>query len=214
MRAKVAVATVQGKAYFLILCELKRRNILFISLIPGQVVPVEIRVVITTPKEKPLVNHAKVLTYDAQTDPEVLGNQLVKVLKGKERYETVTVGVDPGDVFGVAVIADGSVIDEDNCFSVKETVDRIQHILKIVDAASTAVTVKVGNGVPIHRELLESLDWVVPPEVVLEVVSEAGTNHYEHEAKHRQLRHIYSAIHIAARRGYAYPRVRTVEQES
>ena len=48
MRAKVAVATVQGKAYFLIVNELKQRSIPFVSLIPGESVRVEIRGVITT----------------------------------------------------------------------------------------------------------------------------------------------------------------------
>ncbi len=39
MKAKVAVATVQGKVYFLVVNELKERSIPFLSLIPGQSVP-------------------------------------------------------------------------------------------------------------------------------------------------------------------------------
>ncbi len=39
MKEKVAVATVQGKAYFLIVNELREQNIPFISLVPGESVP-------------------------------------------------------------------------------------------------------------------------------------------------------------------------------
>jgi len=47
----------------------------------------------------------------------------------------------------------------------------------------------------------------LPPEVVLEVVSEAGTNRHIDETKHRRgLRDIVSAIRIAGRAGHVYPR--------
>ena len=52
MKEKVAVATVEGKAYFLIVNKLREQNIPFISLVPGEVVPAEVKVVITTEKEK------------------------------------------------------------------------------------------------------------------------------------------------------------------
>ncbi len=48
MKEKVAVATVQGKAYFLLVNKLKEKNIPFISLVPGESVPVKITLVITT----------------------------------------------------------------------------------------------------------------------------------------------------------------------
>ncbi len=213
MRAKVAIATVQGKAYYLIVSELHRRNIPFLSLIPGQPVPVEIRVVITTPKERFLVNHEKVLVYDVESDSEIMGCEVVKVLQGKETYETVTAGVDPGDVFGFAVIADGAVIDTENYFSIKEVVDKMKSLLKTLDVHKSAVSVKVGSGVPVHKQLLEALDEELPMEVTLEIVGEAGTNRYHHEAKHRRgFRHIVSAIRIARRVGYVYERRKNLEE--
>jgi hypothetical protein len=41
MKEKVAVATVSGKAYFLLVNELKERGIEFLSVIPGETVPAE-----------------------------------------------------------------------------------------------------------------------------------------------------------------------------
>lgn len=215
MRAKVAVATVSGKAYFLVVNEMKKRNIPFVSLIPGEHVPIEIKVVITTEKEKHLVNHERVLIYSDTTELDIIGSEVVKILQGKESYETVVIGVDPGEVFGLGVIADGGVIDTENCFSVKEVVNKIMGVLKTVDFSLSVVSVKIGNGVPVYKELVEALDEALPSEVLLEIVSEAGTNRYHHEAKHRRgLRHIVSAIHIAGRVGQVYSRGKTIEQNS
>ena len=214
MRASVAVATVRGKTYFLIVSELKRRNIPFVSLIPGEPVRVATRVVITTTQEEHLVNHHKILVYDPKTDPIILGSEVVKILQGKEIYNRILIGVDPGEVFGVAVLADDTVIDAENCFSMKETVNKIKNVLKTVDISRTAVTVKIGGGVPVYRKLLEELDDLVPPCVSLEIVGEAGTNHFTHEVKNRRgLRHMVSATHIARRVGYLYSRRKNVEQD-
>ena len=45
MKAKVAVATVSGKAYYLIVNELKKANVPFISLTPHEPIPLEIKAV-------------------------------------------------------------------------------------------------------------------------------------------------------------------------
>ena len=87
MKAEVAVATVSGKAYFLIVNKLKERNIAFISLIPGEPVPTEVKVVITTYQEKHRINYEKILVYDGKTDSDTVANEVMKILQGKEVYE-------------------------------------------------------------------------------------------------------------------------------
>jgi hypothetical protein len=212
MKAKVAVATVSGKAYFLIVNGLRERNMAFLSLIPGDPVPTEVKVVITTEKEKHLINHERILVYDSETEPDTVVNKAVKILQGKESYEKIVIGIDPGEVFGLAVLADGRVNETENCFSVQEVLNKIKNITKDIDVSSTVVSVRIGNGVPAYKNLLETLDAALPPEVVLEVVSEAGTNRHINENKHRRgLRDIVSAIRIAGRVGYVYPRRKTDE---
>ena len=212
MKTKVAVATVSGKAYFLIVNELRERNMDFLSLIPGNPVPVEAKVVITTDKEKHMISHEKILVYDDRTAPSTVVNEAGKVLQGKESYDKIVVGIDPGEMFGLAVIADGKVNETDNCFSVQEVLDKVKNIVKNFDVSSTAVSVKIGNGVPAYKTLLEMLDAALPPEVVLEIVSEAGTNRHIDEKKHRRgLRDIVSAIRIAGRTGHIYSRRKTDE---
>jgi hypothetical protein len=207
MQAKVAVATVQGKAYFLIVNKLKERGIPFLSLVPGETVPTDVKVVITTEQEKHLINNEKILVYNGETEPDATTTEVLKILQGKEFYERIVIGVDPGEVFGLAVIADGKVNETGNCFSIQEALAKISSVIKNVDLSSTAVSIKIGSGVPTYKELIETLDLTLPPEVVLEVVSEAGTNRVLNENKHRRgLRDIASAIRIAGRAGHIYPR--------
>lgn len=207
MKAKVAVATVSGKAYFLVVNELKERNIDFLSIFPGGSVPAEAKVVITTEKEKHLINHEHVLVYDEKTAPNSVVNEAVKILQGKESYEKIVVGVDPGEMFGLAVIADGKVNETCNCFSVQEVVNKIKRVIRDFAVLSTVISVKIGNGVPTYKTLLETLDAVLPSEVVLEVVSEAGTDRHIDANMHRRgLRDIVSATRIAGRAGHFYSR--------
>jgi hypothetical protein len=211
MKAKIAVATVSGKAYYLIVDELKKRNVPFISITPYEPVPVEIKVVLTTEREKPLINHENVLTLKEGEDPQALINQAIQHLEGKNFYEKIVIGVDPGEVLGIAVLADGKIIKTGNSFSIKETIDEIGNIIEgLKDVKTSTIIVRVGDGVPEYKErLLRALDRRLPPNVELESVSEAGTDRYISEAKHRRgIRDIVSAIKIARRNGQKFVRRR------
>ena len=112
-------------------------------------------------------------------------------------------------------MADGKVIEEGNCFSSQEVISSILKILSNVNFAVTTVSVKIGNGVPVYKELLEDLDDALPPQVALEVVDEAGTNKPLKENKRsRGVRHISSAIRIAGRSGNIFPRRKIIAANS
>ena len=214
MKAKIAVATVSGKAYYLIVSELKRKNIPFLSLTPNDPIPIEIKVVITTEEEQRLMNHEKILAYREGVNPEALLNEALQILQGKDHYEKIVIGIDPGEVFGLAVLADGKVIETENCFSIEETLGKVKNILNSLERTLvTSVSVKVGDGVLTYKEkLLRVLDDALPLNVTLESVSEVGTDRYLNQTKHRRgLRDIVSAIRIAGRNGHTFPRRKTNE---
>jgi hypothetical protein len=176
MKEKVAVTTVQGKAYFLVVNKLREKNLPFISLMPPQPVPAKIELVITTSEEKHLVEHEKIVVYQSEQKLDYLINEVKKALLGKTACTRIIIGIDPGVAIGLVALGDGKVIEEGNCFSNQEVTSSIIKILQNVDFAVTSVSVKIGNGVPIYKELLEDLDDALPPRVALEVVNEAGTN--------------------------------------
>ncbi len=212
MKEKIAVATVSGKSYFLLINELKERNISFVSFIPGEPVPITAKVVITTEKEKPLIDHDRIVVYDEKKEPSTAVKEALKILQGKEKYEKIIIGIDPGEDFGLAVIADGKVVETRNCFGVHEISKEIGNITKTFDI-SADITVKIGNGVPIYRELVQTLNSELPSNVTLEVVSEVGTDRPARNDSHRRgLRDIASAIRIAARNGHVYPRRSGLEE--
>ena len=215
MIEKVAVATVEGKAYFLIVNELREQNIPFISLVPGEPVPAEVKVVITTEKEKQLVKNEKILMFTSENELDSLVNEVKRILQGKEAYAKILIGIDPGEAIGLAVIADGKDIEEGNCFSTQEVIKSIIKTIRNVNFTVTSVSVKIGNGVPVYKELVEALDDALPPAVVLEVVSEAGTNRpLKKNKRSRRIRHISSAIRIAGRTGYIIPRRKMIATNS
>jgi hypothetical protein len=217
MKTKIAIVTVCGKDYYLVVRELKSRNMPFLSLTPYEPIPIEIEVVITTEKEKPLINHQRMLVLKKETQPETLINEALKIIQGKEFFENITIGVDPGKVFGVAVLADGKVMETGNCFSIEETAEKITDVVRnLENARAASICVKIGDGVPQCKEkLLSILDQVLPIGASLESVCENGTNRSLNEAKHRRgLRDIFSAIQIAGRSGYRFQRRKTDESDS
>jgi hypothetical protein len=215
MNTKVAVATVQGKAYFLVVNKLKEKGIPFLSLVPGEILPTDIKVVITTEEEKHLIKHERLVLYDPDENPEAVFDEVTKILQGKKSYDKIIIGIDPGEVYGLAVITDGKISETENCYSASEVLHNIKSLLRHVDSSLTEVSVRIGNGVRAYKDLLETLDIDLPPGVVLEVVSEAGTNRYLNDEKHRRgLRDIASATRIAGRSGRIYSRRRTDESNS
>ncbi len=215
MKKRIAVVTVRGKAYYLIVKKLKEKEIPFLSLIPGETLPTGVKVVITTEEERHLVEHEKALVFIPNAESETMINEILKILRGKKAYDKIVIGIDPGEVFGLAVVSDGKVSETKNCFSIAEVLDTIKKLLKSVDVSSTEFSVTIGNGVPRYRDLLETLDTELPSEVVLTVVSEAGTNRSLNDEKHRRgLRDIASAIRIAGRTGRVYSRQHTDESNS
>ena len=204
MEAKIAVATVSGKAYYFLVNELKARGIPFLSLTPYEKVPLIIEVVISTEKERKYIQHSTVLAYQENVDPTNIVDEAIRLIGGRKVVEMLIVGVDPGKTFGIAALSDGTVLRSLTCSSVEETVSKI---IEIFSKQSASVRVlKVGDRAPSYTaELLPLLDVALPEDIVIEIVREAGTSCLtgKHE---RRLKHAMAAIKIAERRGQTYTR--------
>ena len=206
MKAKIALATVSGRAYYELVNELKRKGLSFWSLKPWDPVPLNAKVVITTSEERHFVKHPTVLIFHLGSDPAMVIDEAIRVVQGKRSYEKVVVGVDPGKTFGVAILGDDNVLKTINCSGLKETISAVVDGLDKVPA--TVSVVKVGDGAPAYaKELLHLLDEALPREATIEVVSEAGTSRLASETAHRRgLRDVMSAKEIAGRKGQVFPR--------
>ena len=196
--------------------ELKKKNIPFLSLTPDQLIPVQVKTVITTKEEEHFIQHEKVLPVKDGMNPEAIINKALRMVQGKENYEKIVIGVDPGKIFGIAVLADGEIVETGNCFSLEETLHKIESILgNLTIESSPSISVKIGNGVPKYKnELMKGLDRTLSSNVVLESVSEERTDSYSRDTKHRRgLRDIVSAVKIAGRNGNMFKRRKTDETD-
>lgn len=213
MKEKIAVVTVSGRAYYLLVKELKARDLAFLSLTPFENVPLDIEVVITTPNERELIKHPRVLVYDEKADPAAIVGEAIRIVQAKGVHESVVVGVDPGKTFGVAVLSNGNVLETVTCSDMEETMNTIIGVFDKLTAAERVL--KIGNHAGSYAsELLRLLDDALPGDVAIEIVSEAGTSRFAgKKVRMHGPKHVTSAIKIAERRGISYLRKRRREDD-
>lgn len=199
-RAKVAVVTVSGKAYYKIVTELKNRDIPFLSLVPGEPIPPSVKVVITTESEKTLINHPQILVYNAENDPSNVVSEALRIIMSKNFYEELVIGVDPGKTFGIAVLADGKPIRREEFSNMEKAIDII--LTELGKNPSKSRRVRIGKGVPsLSEELARRLEDFLPEDVIVEMVNEGGTSTLRNSGFRRKLSDADSAIRIASKKG-------------
>lgn len=206
MRTKIAVATVNGRAYYELVNELQRKRLPFLSLKPWDPVPIDIKVVLTTEEEQSQISHPTILCFKRNSNPESVVDEAVLIIQGKQGYEKLVVGVDPGQSCGIALLGDNKVIETITASSIESAVHLILDSLKRFPA--DVMLVRIGDGAPEYTTtLLDLLDARLPKEVVIEVVGEAGTSRLANKSVNRRvLRDAISAIKIAGRKGRVFAR--------
>jgi hypothetical protein len=206
MKAKIAVATVSGRAYYQLVTELNRKRLPFLSLKPWDPIPLHIKVVLTTEKEIHQVSHPQILIFEQKSNPETVVDEAILIVQGKQGYEKVVVGVDPGKTYGIAILGDNKVLATLTSSNIEEASHLVVDSLKRFPAEVKVV--RVGNGPPEYTQtLLSSLDKDLPEETLVEIVSEAGTSRLTNKSVNRRmLKDAVSAIKIAGRNGRVFPR--------
>lgn len=214
MRAKIAVVTVSGKAYYFIVNELKLKKLPFLSLKPTDTIPVDIKVVITTEKEQEQISHPNKIIFKQDSDPAQIIAEAERVVQGKTSYEKIVVGIDPGKTFGIAVLGDGKIIETANGFNEEETFRTVMNAIKRNPANS--LIIRIGDSAPTYAEsLLRLFEQELPRNVDMEMVSEAGTTSLSKELPNRKgAKDVISAIKIAGRFGRPIKRRENSEQNS
>ena len=197
---EIAVATTSGRAYYQLVSELRGRRLPFISLVPGEPIPLNVIVVITTEKEREDVDTTNVLIYDEQYDPARVVEEAVQLAHGKRGYSDVIVGVDPGKSFGLAVLADGTVLETGTFTCENDVVEQILH--HVTRHVCERPVVKVGCGAaPYRGRLLGSLIGRLPFDVTLEIVEETKTTQNAKRSEQKGSKDALAAVEIAMRSG-------------
>ncbi|HDQ06768.1 MAG TPA: hypothetical protein ENN36_08650 [Candidatus Bathyarchaeota archaeon] len=201
MKAKIAVATVNGRAYYQLVTELQRKRLPFLSLKPWDPIPLHITAVLTTEEESHQVSHPQILIFGQNSSPEAIVDEATLIVQGKQGYEKVVVGVDPGKTYGIAILGDNKVLATLTSSNIDKASRLVVDSLKRFPAEVKVV--RVGDGPPEYTQtLLDSLNKVLPEETLVEIVSEAGTSRLTNKSVNRRvLKDAVSAIKIAERNG-------------
>jgi hypothetical protein len=202
MRTKIAVATVNGRAYYELVNELQGKRLPFLSLKPWNPVPLNIRVVLTTKEESSQISDSTFLVFEKGSNPQSVVDAALLIIQGKQKYQKIVVGVDPGKSCGIAILGDNRIIETLTTSHADSAARLIVNSLKRFPSETRLV--RVGDGAPeFAKKLLRLLDARLPEDVLLEVIGEAGTSRISNRSVNRRvLRDAASAVKIAGRTGH------------
>ena len=168
MKTKIAVATVNGRAYYKLVNELQRKQLPFFSIKPWDPIPLDVKVVLTTKEEQGQISHPKILSFKTESNPGSVIDEAVLIIQGKQNYQKIVVGVDPGKSCGIALLGDNKVIETLTTSSVESATNLIIDNLKRFQAETRMVC--VGDGTPEYsKRLLLLLD--IPLHLHIELIS-------------------------------------------
>ena len=206
LKTKIAVATVNGRVYYELVNELQRKKLPFLSLKPWDFIPLNIEVVISTENECSQISHPTVLLFKKGSKPESVVDEAILIIQGKQGYERIVIGVDPGNSCGIAILGDNTLLETKTTSNIWNAVYLIINNLKRFPAKIRIV--RIGDGTPQYtKNLLDLLDAGLPEDTLIELVAEAGTSRLAYKSVNRRMvRDAVSAIKIAGRNGRSFSR--------
>lgn len=181
MVRRLAVLTSDFSLYHDLVRSLRDRGLAFTSLAFGERPDPTVGVVLTSwkdslrsdlPAEVPVV--AVPVDHDGREDVDGAIAQALRVLEGVEGYTEVVVGVDPGKRPGVALLADGRLLETAQVYRVVDAASLVVALLR--QYPHERAVVRVGHGAPPERDEIVRALWPLREDGVrIEVVDETGT---------------------------------------
>jgi hypothetical protein len=188
-RRSVALVTRDPALYGELAGFLRERRWPAVSLLPGQRIPENVAVVLTSPSEAEFIAHRRVLTVAPDGDHRALGAAVEHALEAGDASGEIIVGIDPGPRPGYAVLAGSSCIGEgilDSPESAGPFASQLRHRFP-----SRHVLFRVGAGDPPTRNRI--VNDLLADRRSVEVVDEQGTT----PRGHRRPRDAVAARSIA-----------------
>jgi hypothetical protein len=180
--------------------ELARRGIESVSLIPGELPPLDIRVIIATQPEETAAADRRLVLFHQGSNPRDAVEKALLLLLGKTGFKELVIGIDPGKQTGLAVLGDGLLIDADTYTRLPALLEEVKHVIQAFP--SDKVILKIGNGAEEHgNALLDALLTSLPSFVEIQIVVEGRTNDYGLPSVEGLSKNTAAAFRIALRIG-------------
>ena len=139
----------------------------------------------------------KMVRISASNITEELEKAVLMVM-GREKYEELLIGVDPGLKPAYVVLGDGRLVEK----GVLETEELVKRLIELVGKIpSERIIIRVGDQGPNMEDIIISLASSLPQHVIIEVVDEKNTSEHEALGFNAENKDVNAALKIVFRRG-------------
>ena len=195
MNKTVGVYTKNFTLYYDLLKGLRKRKIPYVSLSSINNIPSKIGVIITSNNELHDFKSAKVIAADAYENIDHAIDLALQMLKGKDLYSNIYIGIDPGEYPGIAVVGDDVLLYKISIENPEKVANIVKKLLK--EYPSNQTIIRIGHGsIIIRNRIINSL---ISLEIPIEIVDETKTSTKKQTS--RPNRDSESAAAIAFMRG-------------
>ena len=150
----VGILTENPRRYYEMLSALRDEGLKHISLDFSEPLPANVEVVISTEAERGRIPFDMVVTDD---EPESAIIRVKSILAGEDKAEDLTIGIDPGDRPGIAILSHGTVLNRTLAPAPEAVGEIVQETMKRY--APTRVTIRLGNGDRTNRNRIFNALW-------------------------------------------------------
>ena len=199
---KIAVITLDSKAYYKITKILKDHNFSFLSLTPNEKIPNFVNLVITTELEKHLALKTKHITLEELSNSKTQRYIILSKLNDLT-CNNITIGIDPGHRTGLIVYNNDKEIYASVCRSINQVKKTVKEISEYFEESE--IIIKIGKGDKHNsRYIAKTIKSVVDNNTKIEIVDEFGTSNQKIQPNKKLFRDIRAAKIIAFRQGKPY----------
>ncbi|MCK5547461.1 MAG: hypothetical protein KAI64_00495 [Thermoplasmata archaeon] len=172
MRGKlIGILSDDFRLYHELVTHLKSREVPFVSLSVMDDVPINVGVIIAPQKLARRVKFKKKVIIQILENVEFSVNKAIQMLRGKERFGEVVIGIDPGAKPGMAILGDGDILNSLTAKKPEQVVEFVKKAKKTYP--SDRFRIKIGHGDMTNRNrIINSLE---NEDFAVEVVDERST---------------------------------------
>lgn len=200
---RIAVATVDAKAYYALSSLLNEMNLSFESFSPDNDIDPNVQLILTTHKERRLIKSRKVLCLEDIARIDTVAKEKIFSRLFSSSEDVLLIGIDPGDRTGITSFYRGIEILDRVTLSLDETLSTLTDLIK--NSQATQKIVRIGDGDQkkanyIAGYLLEEFKGIIE----IEIVNEKGTSKIVNPIHLKGPKDLRSARIIFLRRGKRY----------
>ncbi|MEF8879407.1 MAG: hypothetical protein V5A64_03335 [Candidatus Thermoplasmatota archaeon] len=168
----LGVYTKDFSLYHDLLKILKKRGIPYVSLSSPNDTPSKVKVILTSHKEIHDIKSPKAIAADAYDSLDHAVDLAIQMLIGKDLYNTVIIGIDPGEKPGIAVIGDDIFLQKTYVKKPSNVIKKVRRFLKAYPSKERII--RIGHGSPVIRNRI--INSLISLEIPIEIVDETKTS--------------------------------------